>query len=51
MVAGPWFAVREEHEGWFEFGTMWWSDGGRHDGPARVMLRLDLEPFEVPHDG
>jgi hypothetical protein len=51
MVAGPWFAVRQDDAGWFDFGTVWWSDGGRQDGEATVQLSVDLEEREVPGDG
>lgn len=46
MVAGPWFAVRNEAElDWFDFGTVWWSDGGTRDGHATVQLKLEMEPY------
>lgn len=48
MVAGPWFAVRTESErDWFDFGTVWWSDGGGSDGHATVQLKLEMEPYLV----
>lgn len=48
MVAGPWFTVRDSEAGaWQDFGQVWFSDGGAHDGSATLQLRLRLLPAEA----
>ena len=43
FVAGPWFTVKENGEGWHLFDTITVSNGAEHELMVRVEIRLRLE--------
>ena len=41
-MAGPWFVVQSEEEGWQPMGELWISDGDE-DCQGRIELKVELE--------
>lgn len=42
FVAGPWFAVHRDGEGWQALGQVWISDGAQ-DCQGKIEVKVELE--------
>ncbi|MCA9666265.1 MAG: hypothetical protein KC503_11780 [Myxococcales bacterium] len=47
-MAGPWFTVQQSGSPWKTLDTIWLSNGSK-DGPAKVQIRMELEPRAETH--
>ena len=45
FVAGPWFTVQRDGEGWQKLGQVWISDGAQ-DCQGEIEVKVELERFD-----
>ncbi len=44
-MAGPWFTVQRDGEGWQKLGQVWISDGAQ-DCQGEIEVKVELERFD-----
>ncbi len=44
-MAGPWFTVQRDGEGWQKLGHVWISDGAQ-DCQGEIEVKVELERFD-----